>query len=97
MYNLYNITVDKADEWQALEKIKRESIERGYAQGFQDGRKDRQRDIWHQGFDAGRAAGFAAGFAAAQQQPAAKIEAAYEQGMADAAKLVPVTKNGCGY
>lgn len=71
MYNLYNIT---ADEWAALETLKRKA------------------------FEEGRASGFRAGFAAAQQQPAAKIEAAYEQGVSDAARLVPVTrKNGVGY
>lgn len=53
------------------------------------------------GYEAGRQAGFAAGFAAAQGQPQAKIDAAYEQGIRDAAKLVPVRgpvrKNGVGY
>lgn len=48
-------------------------------------------------YDNGRTAGFQAGFAAAQAQPQAKIEAAYEQGVADATKLVPVRKNGVGY
>ena len=52
---------------------------------------------YDQGFDAGRAAGFAAGYAAAQGQPAEKIEQAYQQGRADAAKLVLLRKNGVGY
>ena len=73
MYNFYNVTADKTDEWQALEKIKKEA------------------------YEAGRQAGFAAGYAAAQGQPQAKIDAAYEQGIRDAAKLQPVRKNGCGY
>lgn len=47
-----------------------------------------------EGFDQGRAAGFAAGYAAAQGQPQAKIEAAYEQGVAAATKQ---QKNGVGY
>ena len=71
MYNLYNQT--EQDNWQALEKIKKEAYEEG------------------------RQAGFRAGFAAALEQPNAKIEAAYEQGKADAAVLRPVRKNGVGY
>lgn len=37
MYNFYNVTADKTDEWQALEKIKREAFEQGRAAGFAAG------------------------------------------------------------
>lgn len=81
------------------EMIKKEAFTEGYKQGLARGIKDNVNNEKHyaEGFKAGREAGFAAGFAAAQGQPAAKIEAAYEQGRADAAKLVPVRKNGVGY
>ena len=48
-------------------------------------------------YEEGRIAGFNAGFAAAQGQPAAKIEEAYQQGVAAASKLVLLRKNGVGY
>lgn len=37
MYNFYNVTTDKTDEWQALEKIKVAEYARGYAYGRQAG------------------------------------------------------------
>ena len=99
MYNFYNITADKTDEWQALEQLKSAAWQDGYQQGINRGLSDNANNEKHytEGYKKGREAGFQAGFAAAQQQPSAKIEAAYEQGKADAAKLVPVTKNGVGY
>lgn len=84
MYNFYNMTSE------TVEALKKEA----YLQGWKDGRASQGR---REAYNQGRIAGFQAGFAAAQAQPAAKIEAAYEQGVADATKLVPVRKNGVGY
>ena len=99
MYNFYNITADKTDEWQALEKIKKEAFDEGYKQGINRGLSDNVNNEKHytEGFKRGREAGFLAGFEAAKGKAGDKIEAAYEQGKADAAKLQPVRKNGCGY
>lgn len=80
-------------------EVRKASYNMGVARGQSDNlaHEKHQREGYAQGLDAGRALGFAAGFAAAQQQPQAKIEAAYEQGKADAAKLVLLRKNGVGY
>ena len=81
------------------EMIRKEAFDEGYKQGLARGLRDnvQKEKNYAEGFDAGRAAGFAAGYAAAQGQPSEKIEQAYQQGRADAAKLVPVRKNGVGY
>lgn len=52
------------------------------------------------GYQEGRAAGFAAGYAAARQQPAEKLQRAYEQGVRDAQVMMQkqlLRKNGVGY
>ena len=86
MYPLYNIT---DDDFKALRDIKRKAYEEGVHKGHAAGLED--------GIRIGTQRGFQAGYAAAQQQPQAKLEAAYEQGQRDAAKLVPIRKNGVGY
>lgn len=49
-------------------------------------------EAYAEGWRRGREAGFAAGYAAAQGKPQEKIEAAYEQGVRDAAALRPLRR-----
>lgn len=100
MYNLYNKTAAQCDEeYQALAAVKKAAFDEGYKQGIERGLKDNANNEKHYaiGYKAGREHGFSAGYAAAQGQPAAKIEEAYQQGVAAASKLVLLRKNGVGY